>query len=377
MYKKKILTTCSFILCIVMVLLSLNGCKTAKDTESTVKPDIGLETATQEKDAAEWPKDPNLNSPGVLPICKNTVKLSVGVPSKPALVEDWKTNLFTQELEKRGNFDLEFVEYSADEMEQKIELQVMAGGSELPDIIMGNFRLDRITEYGQAGMFVPLNDYYDNLSHFITLSMKNVDIDCLKYITSYDGNIYGMYRIMVSLNNTYSGCRILLYSPWLQNLGLEMPETTDDFLNVLRAFKNNDPNKNGEKDEIPMMGFNDSMFSNYIRAMMTPFVYTQANYWTIENGKIGVAFNTEEWREGLRYSKQLVTEGLLSPLSFTQDRAQLVAIASKDPATVGTIPHFSTSFLGANDTKRVEYDIVPPLEGPTGRREQITSPTQP
>ena len=39
---------------------------------------------------------------------------------------------------------------------------------------------------------------------------------------------------------------------WLDELGLEMPETTEDLKTVLKAFKENDLNKNGKNDEIPL-----------------------------------------------------------------------------------------------------------------------------
>ena len=38
---------------------------------------------------------------------------------------------------------------------------------------------------------------------------------------------------------------------WLERLGLEMPETLEEFANVLRAFRDQDPNGNGIQDEIP------------------------------------------------------------------------------------------------------------------------------
>src|SRR5690554_3248837 len=39
---------------------------------------------------------------------------------------------------------------------------------------------------------------------------------------------------------------------WLDNLNLEMPETINEYYDVLKAFKNNDPNLNGINDEIPL-----------------------------------------------------------------------------------------------------------------------------
>jgi len=36
---------------------------------------------------------------------------------------------------------------------------------------------------------------------------------------------------------------------WLQQLGLQIPKTTDDLIKVLKDFRENDPNSNGRKDE--------------------------------------------------------------------------------------------------------------------------------
>lgn len=58
-------------------------------------------------------------------------------------------------------------------------------------------------------------------------------------------------------------CRPVLYNPdiynntfinkkWLDAVGAEVPTTTEEFAEVLRLFKENDPNGNGEADEIPM-----------------------------------------------------------------------------------------------------------------------------
>ena len=43
---------------------------------------------------------------------------------------------------------------------------------------------------------------------------------------------------------------------WLDNLGLEMPKNVDEYYNVLKAFKTQDPNGNGIDDEIPYFNRN-------------------------------------------------------------------------------------------------------------------------
>lgn len=365
----------------VLLVFALAACSTGVTTTTgTTKgtTTTGTTTAGTTTSQQGWQRDPNLNPLGEFPICKETVSLKIGMPQMAA-VENFETNWQTLQLEEKGNFDLSFEMYAGDEIVQKIELMIVAGGNDLPDVIMhGLGGQANLVKYGQAGMILPLNDYYENSAYWINDSLSRIELDVFKYVTSYDGNIYGMFRMLQSLNNEYSPARLMLFEPWLESLDLKMPETTEEFLNVLRAMKNDDPNGNGQADEIPLAGYKDVMSSNYANFMMTSFVYTHSpDYWTNTNGTIGVAFTTDEWREGLRYTKQLVDENLMTPLSFTQDRPQLVTMLSTDPTTVGVFVGVSTSLMGAEDARRTQYAIVPPLEGPTGRKEAYWNPTLP
>jgi putative aldouronate transport system substrate-binding protein len=323
----------------------------------------------------EYRRDPNLNVPGAFPINKQRVALKLGVEQNP-YVENFETSWMTQKLEEQGNYDLSFEIYPVRELAQKTELMVMAGGEDLPDIIMGSgLTLTSLTKYGQAGMIIPTNQYYEHSTHFIKESMQDLPIEPLKYVTSYDGNIYGLFGVTVSIYNQFSPSRILLFKPWLDKLGLSMPQTVDELVTVLQAFRDKDPNDNGIKDEIPMMGNRDTVNANLLYALMTPFVFTQQDYWTkLENGKVDVAFTKPGWRDGLRYLKKLVDEGLLSPLSFTQDNTQLFAMISPDPPKVGSFIGTSASRLGSTDVKRGQYVCMPPLSGPAGRFAVWTPP---
>ena len=40
----------------------------------------------------------------------------------------------------------------------------------------------------------------------------------------------------------------MLRKDWLDNVGMQVPKTLDDFYKVLKAFVNNDPDKNGKAD---------------------------------------------------------------------------------------------------------------------------------
>jgi len=188
--------------------------------------------------ALAYTADPNLNEGGAEPICKETVKLTVGLPISPN-VADFDTNYQTKELERIGNFDLEFEFFAdANEMAQKITLMMMNNQADLPDVILtgGTFSMEQLTEWADAGAIIPLNEYYENSTYYIDDSMSTVDLDALKYVTAPDGNIYGVYRLNMSILNEHEN-RLFIYKPWLDKLNLKVPTTVEEFYDVLVAYK--------------------------------------------------------------------------------------------------------------------------------------------
>lgn len=315
-----------------------------------------------------------LSEPGVLPISDETITLTVGYPQS-AVIEDIETAGQTLRLEQDLNVNLEFVELpTGNEFTQKVELMMMSG-DDLPDIIMGDFALENLIKYGEMGAIIPVNEYYETQAYFTneTLAANGLDInDMLPYVTAYDGNIYGLFRFHGFLNNSLSGARMLVYKPWLDALGMEMPQTTDEFAEMLRRFVKEDPNGNGVADEIGLMGCTNYLKTNFTQFLMNPFIYTAENYLLplseTTDGKIGFAANKPEWKEGLKWIKSLIDEGLISPLTFTQDNAQLTAIMNPEPEVVGCVARISATNLGATDVRRGHYTALYPLQGPAGQR---------
>lgn len=329
-----------------------------------------------------------LSAPGQLPLSDETIHFTIGVPQS-AVIENWKTNKQTVKLENDLNIELEFIELPATESEliQKVELMIMAGGDDLPDIILSGLGgTENLVKYGQMGMIVPTNEYYETLTYYVDEACELTSIpkdEMLKYVTAYDGNIWGVFGYNEHINNMTSRCRLMVYEPWLEKLNISMPQTTDEFADMLRAFVNDDPNGNGKQDEIGIMGFtggagNQDLF-NVLYPLMNPFIYTQENYYMLrEDGTIDFVANKPEWREGLRWIKSLFDEGLIDPLTLTQDGAQLTAVMnSSEDNLVGVVGRISLSNLSATDKRRAEYIIQDPLEGPEGVRQQTYVPAIP
>lgn len=312
-----------------------------------------------------------LTAPGTFPITKEKVTLRVLIPAHP-LVEDYKTNTFTKWYEEKTNVHIEWEVMPTQNAEEKLNL-ILASG-DLPDVILNSpVTLSQLMIYGNQGMFLPLNDLIENKSTDIKgFLAENKDVE--DAITAPDGNIYSLPVINDCYHCTLAE-KLWVYQPWLDELGLDMPKTTEDFYKVLKAFKEKDPNGNGKHDEIPIAGSKDLW--PYPGFMMNAFTYNDKY---LEDGKIQFPFDKPEWKEGLKYVRELYKDGLLAKESLTQDADQLKRIGNSKETILGmAIGYWQGDFMsgGGNSGKWMDYVAVPPLKGPDGTQVATYQPSVP
>lgn len=379
--KKRTTTFVKSILPSMLIISLLASCGTNESPSSTNGSEENVPvSSTNNETASAFQSDPNLNKPGEFPICKETVTLSIGL-SKSDKVEDYDTNKMTLALEEKGNFDLQFEYYpSGSEATQKVELMLSAGGKDLPDVLLVGLSDKSTALYGEGGFFVPMNDYIENSSAYISAAVERfADKNFLAQFTSPDGNVYTAPRYTESLVNEYEN-RIWIYQPWLDALNLEVPTTLEEYRDVLMAFKEQDPNGNGKKDEIPLMGSKaGGWLARYFDVIMTTFVYADSsrNFMVVNDDQtISLAYMTEEWKEGLRYMTDLCANGLLSPVSFTQDDTQAYQILnSPDADLVGSVMCGSPSGLNPDSERRLGFKTIAPFKNEDGEQTAIWKPT--
>ena len=309
--------------------------------------------------------------------------LTVGVPAHAAVI-DYETNAMTLALEEEGNFDLEFVSFTVKEMLEKVNVMIQAGGDDLPDVLLfttasGKPTNSAIYSWAQNGAILPITEYLkdETKSPHFTASMVKSGTDLLPMLTMPDGEIYHLPGYARSIGNEYQA-KNWIYQPWLEKLGLEKPTDAESLYNVLKAFKEQDPNGNGQADEIPMMAY--AQQDHLVRSVLSMFVDVgdSADWIAVKDGKLYASYVTEEYREGLRYLKKLVDDGLLSPLTFTQDEAQFKAILAQEDVVVGmSVKASLASSLDATSPRRAEYVHVPPLAMADGTVLTPYKPTTP
>lgn len=230
----------------------------------------------------------------------------------------WGETLTIQELQKRTNTRWDITLYPADVWKTKLNLLITSDA--LPDIV---FKADadksEINIYGEEGYFLDLSKYLDIMPNLCKIFEEHPDYKA--YHTTESGAIYSLANLSI-----YPGQRVqpLVYlnKTWLDNLGLTYPETVEELYTVLKAFKEQDANGNGDpNDEIPV-SFDTSAGARLEHVLRAAFgIYTSEldlMYQVGSDGKVYLAETTEDFKDYLTFMHRLYAEGLLDETTFIQ-----------------------------------------------------------
>lgn len=312
---------------------------------------------------------PIASDKGPIVVKREKVTLTIAVPQDTE-VADWNKNEFSKWYEERTGVHVEYqtVAGEEDSPEQQTKLNAMISSGDLPDAFMSfGFKPSQLMLYGQQGLVIRLNELIDQYGVEIKRVYKDYP-QVKEYTTDPEGNIWVMPYVNDCFHCKTGGQRMWVYKPWLDKLGLDVPETLDDFEAMLEAFVTQDPNGNGERDELPLEGAEGDGFDTYF---MGSFMYTPQDPWLyLDNGKVDIAVNKDGWREGLRYINRLYSKGLIAKEAFTQDGDQLIRLGDKkgDRALGAARAYYWGSFLTIDDdspdAEWRDYVAVPTLRAP-------------
>ena len=298
--------------------------------------------------------DSVLNPLGEFPICKEKQTLKLMMASSTQVV-DYETNAYTLAMEEKGNVEFQFDLVPSTDMATKVSL-VMSSGTDLPDVLISGLTNAQVTNFANDRVIIPLNKYYENSSYYLKAGVESVkdDIDILKYITLADGYMYTIPRYNESTFNELPSL-LWIYKPWLDQLGLDVPETLEEYQAALQAFKDNDVNGNGDAtDEIPLI---DHKTGNVYQDILSSFIKTSKDGFSLsDDNKIRFSYMTDEYKQCLQYLRDLYSAGLYSEVSFTQDQDSLKTLLASENVRVGSFSWTSTSALPASSVRRTEYE---------------------
>lgn len=257
-----------------------------------------------------------------------------------------------KEIEKATNTKINIDWQSADSYQDRIAAKLSTG--ELPDIIGRvpdlSYMKKQEAAYPLQGLlkkYAP--DYVNCLTDAVLLETTDTET----------GAIY----TMSSLREIPDGYTTMIRTDWLERVGKEIPTTWDEFVDVLRAFKKNDANGDGDpNNEIP--------FSGDITHLRYAFGINSRYSFCVEDGEYKPVVYHSNYKAYCEAMQKLYAEGLLDQEYATRD-VWSTLLTLMDSDVLGSTIHFAERAKLDTEALRDagfdgQFEGIAPIEGPTG-----------
>ena len=292
------------------------------------------------------------------PILKEKKTYTIAVTKDPNSQNGFADKQCVQETNELTNVEIEWLDIPQASWDEQVNIMIAAGN--LPDAFCGK----DVKIMQNLEMFQPIGDLVYALAPSV-VEMLSEDAAILQAITAPDGNIYSLPTNKNNPSNVVDN--MLWINPdWLKQAGMEPPKTTDEFVEVLRYFRDHDMNGNGDpNDEIPFQARQQDDYAHNLSAITGAFdVVLPKDYVYSKDGSTVVFGGTEPGLyDALNWLHMLYEEKLLDNETFTMDNSQQNAKAQNEDVLMGSLIYWIPDSM---DSKYEDYIVLDPLTGPGG-----------
>lgn len=275
-----------------------------------------------------------------------------------------------KEIEESTGVDIEWqVFYASDWSEQK---SLLLASQDLPDAFWGSNALYDTDINQNASLFTELTDLINETNTPNLMKVFEKEPSLKAVITNREGKIYSLPKKLPLRPQVHDV--MYINKTWLDKLGLEMPTTYEELTTVLQAFTTQDPDGNGEADTFGYAA--QQSLGGDLRHLMSPFGTMVCR----DNGNWGTNFMAlddsgkpifmpiqENYKEAVKWVRELYTSGALHPECFTMDSAIYDSL-TKDAGGAKTGIIFGWTADAQVSNNAGDFEVVPAIAGPDGKR---------
>lgn len=318
MKKNKSKRVISVVLGLILVF-SLYGCGRNDDTKATTKSDSGNkiqeETKKSEPETVTRLPEEEVFAPYDETVTLTAARVGIASNNLPE-GEEFETNQYIKWVEDKLNIDLNYTFLATDTEAYNTRINLMITTGDIPDVMM----VDR-TSY----LALVEADLLTDMTDIITKYSSELIAD---YYDSYNGSqleyakvggrIYGIP------NAKPQDCQQLLWvrKDWREKLGIGVPETMEDIIELARAFVTQDPDGNGQKDTVGLLG-DPSLYATggafVFNSIFGVKNSTPGQFMKNEAGEVYYGSVQPETKEALQILADMYAEGLIDKEMFSRD----------------------------------------------------------
>ena len=291
-------------------------------------------------------------------ILKEKKTYRVAVNKDPNSQNGFADKQCVQETNAATNVDIEWLDIPSDFWKEQVN--IMIAGNNLPDAFCGA----EVDVMSNLELFAPIGDFVDEIAPAVK-EMLDEDAALKSALTAPDGKIYVFPTNKANPSNRVDN--MLWMNPeWLEMTGMEQPTTTDEFVEVLRYFRDNDMNGNGDpNDEIPFQARQANDYAHNLSAILGAFgVVLPGDYvYSLDDETVTFGGTEEGLFDGLNWLHMLYEEKLLDNDTFTMTNDEQNAKAQNEDVLMGSLIYWIPDSM---DSKYADYIVLDPLKGPKG-----------
>ncbi|GIP39531.1 ABC transporter substrate-binding protein [Paenibacillus sp. J31TS4] len=302
----------------------------------------------------------NMNASG-LPIVKEPVTLNMAAFYGLAGQKAFGELPFFKESESKTNVKINWMMNDGNGWKEKKNLLFASG--DLPDAFYGHYILEtnEVVKYGYQGLFIPLEGLIDQYApNFKKILEANPDYK--KELIAPDGHIYALPTV----DEAYAKSKDALFinKKWLDQLKLPVPTTAEEFYKVLKAFKDNDMNGNGKKDEVPF-SFRTHAITGLYSLYGAFGLLDKQDHIIMKGDQVVYSAIQPEYKEATKFFHKLFAEGLVDVESLTHDEKVYGSkLRSKDRNVGAYVAWTAATYMDLDQA--ADFIAVPPFKAPDG-----------
>lgn len=243
-------------------------------------------------------------------------------------------NQYTRQIKEALNVDVDHqFAASGQNLRQRISLAIAS--NDLPDAMVVN--AVELRQMVEADQIADLTEVYKQYaSPEIKTIIENTNGAALEAVT-FDGKIMALPGVQANADGIHL---LWIRQDWLDKLNLEPPTTMAELEDIARAFVEDDPDGNGQRDTIGITGpeSGGKLYANFLESKNNLYGFDAIfsahdsfpGYWLEgEDGSPVYGSILPETREALASLRDLYSKGLIDPEMGVRNKADEPIIAGK------------------------------------------------